>query len=284
MDNSCPNADSHGPRHIDGTKFLRLLRAQLAKDRGPDADAIPLYLSGSVGALVKVRLSAYGYTLVAKGVERPDLKRLQHEKKIYDQLRSIQGKHVPVCLGLTDLVLPYYYDGRVFKHLLLLSWAGRPLLERVGEINEAPLIAAVARAFTSLHQLQVLHGDAEARNITYDGAPMIVDLERARLCSRQPLGSISSNGQIRKRKRDALQKQGDGPFAEELRSVMKSVSRCFGNVRGVTMPSGLDFPTNNSDAHRVLEKYSSRRKRRDGISEASGLRRRQQHLIPFIPN
>ena len=284
MDKSCPNADCHGSRHIAGTKFLHLLRSQMARDRGPDADAIPLYLSGSVGSLFKVRLSAYGYTLVAKGVERPDLKRLQHEKKIYDQLRSIQGKYVPVCLGLTDLVLPYYYDGRVFEYLLLLSWTGRPLLERVGEISEAPVIAAVARAFTSLHQLQVLHGDAEARNITYDGAPMIVDLERARLCRRQPLGSISPNSQIRKRKRDMVQKQRDGPFAKELQSVMKSVSTCFGNVRGVTMPSGLSFPTNNSDAQRVLEKYSSRRKGRDGISEASGLRRRQQHLMPFIPN
>ena len=76
---------------------------------------------------------------------------------------------------------------------------------------------------------------------------MIVDLERARLCTRQALGLISPNSQIRKRKRDMLQKQGDGPFAKELQSVMKSVSRCFGNVRGVPMSRGLGFPTNNSD-------------------------------------
>ncbi|KAK3933899.1 hypothetical protein QBC46DRAFT_462886 [Diplogelasinospora grovesii] len=169
---------------------LHLLRDQLAKERGPGAECIPLYLSGSVGALFKVRLAAYGYTLVAKGVERPNVKRLQHEKKIYDHLRSIQGKYVPVCLGLTDLFLPYYYNSGVFKHLLLLSWAGRPLLERVGQISEAPVVDAVSRAFTSLHRLQVLHGDAEARNITYDKGPMIVDLERAKLGFAHEIGDL----------------------------------------------------------------------------------------------
>jgi hypothetical protein len=31
--------------------------------------------------------------------------------------------------------------------------------------------------------------------------------------------------------RNLLQKQGDGPFGRELRSVVESVSRCFSNVR-----------------------------------------------------
>lgn len=46
MDKTCPNAGSHGPRHIGRVEFLLLLRAQLAEDRGPDADSTPLYLSG----------------------------------------------------------------------------------------------------------------------------------------------------------------------------------------------------------------------------------------------
>ena len=121
MDKNRPNARSHGPGHIDRVEFLHLPRAQLAKDRGPGADSTPLYLSGSVGSLFKVRLSAYRYTLVAKGVETADLTRLRHENKVYDHLHTIQEKYVPVCLGLIDLVLPYYYDGGVFKHFLLLS-------------------------------------------------------------------------------------------------------------------------------------------------------------------
>ena len=213
--------------HIDQAEFLHLLRAQLAEDRGPDADSASLYLSGSVGALFKVRLSAYGYTLVAKGVEAPAFARLQHEMKVYGQLRSIQGKYVPVCLGLIDLVLPYYYDGGIFEHFLLLSWAGRPLFKCVGQISEGPVIAAIARAFANIHRLQILHGDAEARNILYDRGPMIVDFERAELCSREPLGSISPNSQNRKRKHGILQKQGNHRFARELNSVVENISRLF---------------------------------------------------------
>ena len=109
---------------MDRAEFLRLLRAQLAEDRGPDADSTPLYLSESVGSLFKLCLSAYRYTLVAKGVETIDFARLQHEKNVYDQICSIQGKYLPVCLGLIDLILPFYYNGGVFQHIILLSWAG----------------------------------------------------------------------------------------------------------------------------------------------------------------
>jgi hypothetical protein len=51
---------------------------------------------GLVGSLFKIRLSAYGYTLVAKGVEAANLTFLQHEKEVYDQLCTIQEKHVRV--------------------------------------------------------------------------------------------------------------------------------------------------------------------------------------------
>ncbi|KAF2241424.1 hypothetical protein BU26DRAFT_525246 [Trematosphaeria pertusa] len=240
IDESCPNAGSHGSRHMDRAEFMPLVRTQLATDRGRDADAAPLYLSGSFGALFKIRLSAFGYTFVAKGVEGPGLKCLKHEERIYDHLRPIQGEYVPVCLGLINLVLPYYYDGGVFRHFLLLSWAGKPLHRCTDQIDKTRVIAAVATAFTSLHRLQVLHGDAELRNITYDEGPMIVDLERAKLCARGHLDSITPNSQSRKTKRDISQEHGQDPFGRELRSVVESVSRSFGVV---TMPRGSVFST-----------------------------------------
>ncbi|KAK3316951.1 hypothetical protein B0H66DRAFT_308096 [Apodospora peruviana] len=101
IDQSCSNAPCHGSCHIRRVDFLRLLRAQLACDRGRDADSAPLYLAGAVGSLFKVRLSARGYTLVAKGVESANRDRLRNEEKIYSRLSAIQGKYVPVCLGLT---------------------------------------------------------------------------------------------------------------------------------------------------------------------------------------
>ncbi|KAI1407697.1 hypothetical protein F5Y13DRAFT_123197 [Hypoxylon sp. FL1857] len=229
MDETCPNAPSHGSRHIARSEFLRLLRAQLAEDRGPDADSAPLYQSGSVGSLFKIRLSAYGYTLVAKGVEAARLACLRRENGIYDQIRDAQGKHAPVCLGMIDLVLPYYYDGGVFKHFLLLSWAGRPLSRCIDVVGKTVAIDLTASAYAELHRLRILHRDAEPRNILYDsGNLMIIDFERAESHDRQPLGLLSPNGQNRKRKRGLPQKQGKDEFTRELQSVVESVSRCFG--------------------------------------------------------
>ncbi|KAG4282241.1 hypothetical protein FPRO04_13362 [Fusarium proliferatum] len=69
MDEKCPNLANHGSMHITLREFLRLAQAQLAGDRGKDADCMPLYLSGSRGSIFKFRLSSHGYRLVAKGVE-----------------------------------------------------------------------------------------------------------------------------------------------------------------------------------------------------------------------
>ncbi|RWA12625.1 hypothetical protein EKO27_g2500 [Xylaria grammica] len=231
IDNRCPNFGDHRRQHIHTSEFLHLIQAQLAKDRGPDADAMPLYLSGSVGTLFKIRLSSHGYTLVAKGVKHAHLARLQHEKKVYDQLRTIQGRYVPVCLGTVDLVLPYHYNGRISEHFLFLGWAGRPLFDLPSGTNTTTIVDAVGAGFKAVHSLHVLHGDAEPRNILYDadnGDVMIVDFERAQLLHREPLGLISSN---RKRKHGTCQeKQGRTNFAAEWRSIVQGVEHYLKQV------------------------------------------------------
>ncbi|KAL2161905.1 hypothetical protein VTH06DRAFT_7690 [Thermothelomyces fergusii] len=236
IDRACPNAAEHGPKHISQEDFRHLLRAQLARDRGPEPDCIPLSLSGAIGLLFKVRLSAYGYTFVAKGVETENLWRLQNEKGIYDQIGHIQGRHVPVCLGLIDLALPYYFDGHEFDHFLLLSWAGQPLYKCLDKIDKTLAMDLTTEAFTKLHQQKVLHGDAELRNLLYDassGKVMVVDFERATL--RQPLGSISPNSPHRKRKRGLVaKKQESNEFEKELQSAVEGVSLYFGKHQ----PSG----------------------------------------------
>ncbi|KDN65743.1 putative conserved hypothetical protein [Colletotrichum sublineola] len=176
---------------------------------------------------MKVRLSSYGYTFVAKAVETLDVARLQHENKVYDQLLPIQGKHVPVCLGRVDLDLPLYNDSGIYKHVLFLSWAGMPLFDIANEAAKAD-IDAVAQAYKTMHNLGVLHRDAELRNVlrdTVSGSIMVVDFERAEISCRPPLGLLSSNGQNKKRKRAALEKpgmlenQGKDGFAQELKSI-----------------------------------------------------------------
>ena len=229
MDNECPNAHDHGRNHIRREVFVRLIRDQLARDRGPDADCVPLYLSGSRGALFKVRLSSHGYTLVAKGVEDCDRSLLLLESKCYDRLDSIQGYHVPVCIGVADLLLPYYYDCGVYVRFLLLSWAGQPLWRCINRDNKERLQNKAAIAFKALHRLHVLHRDAEIRNMVYDRQTdnlMIVDFERSEIRDRPALKSVDLNRPIRKRKYKCSQVEGKtDDFEAELRSVISRVSR-----------------------------------------------------------
>ena len=93
------------------------------------------------------------------------VEKLKHENMMYDALRSIQGTYIPVCLGLIDLILPYYYGGGVLKHFLLLSWARWLLSRCIDQINKTLAIKATQNAFPEMHQLRVLHHDAEPRNI-----------------------------------------------------------------------------------------------------------------------
>jgi tRNA A-37 threonylcarbamoyl transferase component Bud32 len=176
-----------------------------------------------------IQLSSHGYTLVAKGVEKFDRGRLQHENQVYDRLRSIQGIHIPVCLGTVDLDLPYYYDCGVYVCLLFLGWAGQPVFECINQDNREHIRSKAAKAFTALHKSYVLHRDAELRNMLYDKQKdclMIVDFERAEF---RALQSIDLNQTNRKRKRTGSKQEGDGrdDFEEELQSVIGCVSRCI---------------------------------------------------------
>ncbi|KAJ4864936.1 hypothetical protein T069G_01466 [Trichoderma breve] len=162
VDRSCPNAEYHGQKHIDRLEFLHLIRAQLAVDRGRDADCMPLHRSGSRGSLFKLRLLSHGYTLVAKGMEGLDLAHLQHENEIYGRLLEIQSIYVP--------------------HFLFLGWAGRPLSEYKNRFSNLNMTDAITRILKAIHKLGVLHRDAELRNILYDehsDTLMVVDFERS---------------------------------------------------------------------------------------------------------
>lgn len=222
MDKKCPNADDHGEAHIERSEFLWRIRHQLAVDRGDDADCMPLYMTGSRGSLFKLRLSSHGYTLVAKGVEEMDKKALSHEKDVYDHVEQLQGTYVPVCLGLIDLIKPYYFDCGVYVHFLLMSYSGRPVLYEMDRVMPA-VTTQIMEALGRLHRCRVLHKDAEPRNVLYDkktGRCMIVDLMLSEIVpAREPLGAIgSANKQSRgrKRKNGAWEREGSDEFAAEL--------------------------------------------------------------------
>ncbi|KKZ66964.1 hypothetical protein EMCG_07356 [[Emmonsia] crescens] len=201
FDPSCPNYQDHRKGHMKVEDFRSHIRKQLARDRGPDADCRPLYKAGSCGTLLKVRLSSHGYTLVAKAVESKDKDKLQHERKVYNQLRDLQGECIPVCLGVVKLEpkRPYYHEEKIHTHILLQSWAGESI-EKAGTLSPANKRSTVCRALQAIHSRGILHGDAEPRNILWDQAcerVRVVDFELATI--QRPLSDVSTNV-ARKRK------------------------------------------------------------------------------------
>ncbi|KUI70858.1 hypothetical protein VM1G_06472 [Cytospora mali] len=165
---------------------------------------------GASSAVFKVRLEG-GYVLVAKAgrsntVMGSTFQRLRGENRIYEKLHALQGDGVPVCLGLVDLSKgnPHFHPdaqnpGYVhFTGYLLLSWAGKSVCCWEGSspyctitardididqerVRHQTLRAGVERLLGKMHELGVLHGDTETRNIatTSNDSLTILDFERA---------------------------------------------------------------------------------------------------------
>ncbi|EER40495.1 conserved hypothetical protein [Histoplasma capsulatum H143] len=223
FDPSCPNYQDHQKGQINVQEFCSHMQTQLVTDRGPDADACPLYEAGSCGALFKLRLSSYGYTLVAKVVEYENRHKLEHEMLVYNRLQDLQGEHVPVCLGVVQLEseYPYYYDGGIYTHMLFLSWAGEPVQESTNSIHAEDILSLVSHALRSIHSKGVLHGDAELRNILWNSTckrPMIVDFERATI--RHTLSDVPSNTTRKRRRAD------ETGFRKEIECIETAFGRC----------------------------------------------------------
>ncbi|OAX80549.1 hypothetical protein ACJ72_05120, partial [Emergomyces africanus] len=170
LDISCPNYLTHLKGRIQPAEFRALIREQLSKDRGPDANCRPLYKKGSCGAAFKIHLFSHGYTLLAKGVERNNSHKLEHENEVYHRLHDIQGNYIPVCLGIVvlDSKYPYYYDEGVYTHMLLLSWAGKPISEFMQLNTSTCVIEMTSQSLQAIHLAGVLHHDVEPRNILWN--------------------------------------------------------------------------------------------------------------------
>lgn len=231
-DSSCPNWSMHQQcqrRPTSRSELLALARSSITLplysrafeqcdteeeppiSRIPTENAIYTGQFGAVAAIFKVRIQPGGYVLLAKAARHyePFMKmdtvyRLQREEMVYKRLRALQGKTIPLCIGLVN------HSDNLQDHVdhlhgqlpafLLFSWAGSSLLSRVGLFN-TPYDAQHAEArlaqirlhieahLDQVHSKGILHGDAELRNIVVSGTDIsFVDFERA-----------SSKGQIQRR-------------------------------------------------------------------------------------
>ena len=204
----CPNVALHRKnrrdcRHqLNQASFCSLLREQLESNL--DSNCQPLGVQGSRGALFKVTLSQFGYTIAAKGTVDAFVQDLKHEAAIYKKLTPLQGRIIPVVLGSVDLVYPYYYDvGVRIVHMILLGWAGSCL--EIGDEHQALWSDLIQRSVDAIHGVGVLHGDLRAPNMLWNEetcSVMLIDFERAKVWDESllpgiPLSPVSPN----KRKR-----------------------------------------------------------------------------------
>lgn len=245
LDPDCPNIADHANRHLKRLDFLRLVREQLARDRGHITDCEPLWIGGSRGAMFKVTLTSHGYTVIAKGVQRFNVRHLEHEAQVYRHLRSLQGTFIPVCLGSTDLVLPYYHMGGQFVCFLFQSYAGVSVSQVINKENKQDILSKITLAMETIHRFRVLHCDALPRNIMANensGWIQFIDFERAKIEEKVVRKSLlwrarSANGRFIRQKSMAEKPAGqngkkamemrDCDFNKELRIALSSTERCL---------------------------------------------------------
>lgn len=197
LDPDCPNLRLHQHRNnqssvntdsghpISHSKFLQLLSHQLKCTL--DYGITSLNVNGARGALFKVTLLAYGYTFVSKGTVQAFIPYLEHEARVNERLKGVQGVHVPVFLGAINLRLlgrTYYYDFDVdIVHLCLLSWGGLGL-GNVEHPDGSTVQAMAVKAMRAIHQQGVVHKDARYENILFNPQTkriMLIDFERSEL-------------------------------------------------------------------------------------------------------
>ncbi|KAI9776298.1 MAG: hypothetical protein M1839_000459 [Geoglossum umbratile] len=194
----CPNLNLHRTQGPDMThhaiskdSFPRLLREQL--DRSLDIDCYPIGKHGARGYIFKLTLTAYGYTIIGKGTMKINSPSIRYERSVYDHLSSIQGKHIPVCLGYTSLVWPYAYDINIkISDFLLLSFVREDSLydHNEGQYKDT-------KALEQIHNAGVIHNDVRSPNILWSkeaAGLMLIDLERAEI--RTPLKDAPTKTEV----------------------------------------------------------------------------------------
>jgi hypothetical protein len=190
-----------------------------------------LNIHGARGALFRVKLPEYGYTVIAKATGVECAGDLIHESAIYHRLLPIQGKYVPVHLGEIEVDSLLYYAGAVrIVHMMFLSFGGFPI--------RSPIPTALAdeaiRGLRAIHQLGVLQKDPAARNIlVHPDRPGMtwIDFERATLfSSRVTLGSLSANKKRKLGVRDGAKfPKSENAFAKEISRATAELARFVGS-------------------------------------------------------
>ncbi|KAL2844843.1 hypothetical protein BJX68DRAFT_242486 [Aspergillus pseudodeflectus] len=113
LDTKCPNRKLHGGQWhpMDARGFTRNLHRQLVQNRNEGFE--PLHIRGRTGYLLKATLLSHGYTVIIKATTEEKEHALIAEADSYHRLRTLQGHHIPVCLGSFVPNIEYWYHGEI---------------------------------------------------------------------------------------------------------------------------------------------------------------------------
>ncbi|KAL8906903.1 MAG: hypothetical protein Q9171_006082 [Xanthocarpia ochracea] len=75
-----------------------------------DKNITNLKVHGARGVLFKITLESHGYTFVGKGTIGVFVSDSKHEGVVYNRMRSLQGKSIPVYLGNIVLIKRKWYE------------------------------------------------------------------------------------------------------------------------------------------------------------------------------
>ncbi|KAG5914086.1 hypothetical protein E4U61_006133 [Claviceps capensis] len=192
-------------------QWLRLLQEQFKKSI--DVGITYQGVVGAVGAFFKVTLLAYGYTFVSKGTVAGHIKHLKHEARVYERLKPIQGRYVPVFLGTIDLRTMnknyWIYFETYVVHMMFVSWgeilfhAHKAGMDQLETLHDVPWVDEGVRALKAVHNEGVLHCDVRWGNVLFNSETkgiMVIDFERAELLDGTGLSKKDT------RKEDGLRK------------------------------------------------------------------------------
>ncbi|KAK9847087.1 hypothetical protein MYU51_020491 [Penicillium brevicompactum] len=197
LDKECPNWKIHGGQthSMDPQEFTSRLHRQLARNRNHGFEQ--LHVCGRTGYLVKATLLSHGYTVVIKATTLEKQHRLQAEANNYRHLRSLQGNHIPVCLGTFTPRVSYWYRGELMAQMMILSWSGKRLQHVINDENSRFFHQKRDKALTVLRSHGIVHGDSEWRNMLWDDLGVrlfVIDLEEVKWLKRsQALEPNSGN-------------------------------------------------------------------------------------------
>lgn len=210
LDLRCPNASVHyttGKHPITTKEFCRFLGTQLQQSLDQNCECLDKYgLFGESGVLFKITLNRYGYTFVAKGVQKANEDDLDHEVNVYSHLSHLQGIVVPVCLGEITLVRPYPLVSMAkVTRMMLMSWAGTSLRCHMGP-RDVDIEKEKYRTLEELTSAGVCHDDIRPANLAWNPEQqrvMAIDFNQATIIHgrkrKDPPFSFNPSARVKRR-------------------------------------------------------------------------------------